>query len=176
MGADGPVDGEQLIGHDELILIAELGAAFAGFLAIFLIFAKREGRFSPVDSLAVRSMILSSFSTIFIALVPLALALLGFSEPVVWRASSGFGLLAFALVGLNMGLAQRRIPADDRGDLSRGLVIGAWLMGSVAAVLLVANVSAVFAPSSAGLHIAALVVLLAITALNFSDIAFKRLI
>lgn len=163
-------------GHDELTLIAELGAAFAGFLAIFLIFAKREGRFSPVDSLAVRSMILTSFNTIFIALVPLALAALGFSEPVVWRASSGFGLLVFSLVAVNMGLAHRRIPPSDRTDLNSALVIAAWLMASSAVALFLANVSAVFGTPSAGIHISALVVLLAITALNFVDIAFKRLV
>ena len=165
-----------MTGRDELALIAELGAAFAGFLAIFLMFAKREGRFSPVDSLAVRSMILTSFSTIFIALVPLALAALEFSEPVVWRASSGFGLLGFCLVAVNMGLSQRRIPPSSRTDLNSALVIVVWLMASTAVALLTANVFAVFGSPSAGLHISALVVMLAITALNFSDIAFKRLI
>lgn len=165
-----------MTGHDELALIAELGAAFAGFLAIFLIFAKREGRFSPVDSLAVRSMILSSFSTIFIALVPLALAVLEFSEPVVWRSSSGFGLLVLSLVAVNMGLSQRRIPPSSRTDLNSALVIAVWLMASTVAALFAANVFAVFGTPSAGLHISALVVMLAVTALNFSDIAFKRLV
>ena len=101
-------------GRDELVLMAELGAAFAGFLAIFLIFAKREGRFSPTDSLAVRSMILGSFSTVFLALAPLALAALGAGESLVWRTSSGLGLLAALSISLSMALAHRRIPREAR--------------------------------------------------------------
>jgi hypothetical protein len=63
----------------ELVLFAELGAAFAGFIAIFLIFARREGRFSPADSLRIRSIILASFSVVFTALAPLVLGQAGFS-------------------------------------------------------------------------------------------------
>ncbi len=164
-------------GRDELILIAELGAAFAGFLAIFLIFARREGRFSAADSLAVRSMILGSFSAIFIALVPLALGVLDAPESVVWRTSSGFGLLVLLFVAVSMALAHRRIlRSDDRSDLNSPLVVAAWLMASLVVALFLANVSGLFGDPSAGLHIAALIVLLAISALNFSDIAFKRLI
>jgi hypothetical protein len=165
-----------LTGRDELTLIAELGAAFAGFLAIFLIFARREGRFSPVDSLSVRSMILTSFSTMFIALVPLALAAYDFSEPVLWRVSSGFGFVVFFSVATNMGLTHRRIPPSDRADLNTALVVVAWFLASAGVGLFLANTSAVFGPPTAGIHISALVVLLAITAVNFADIAFKRLI
>ncbi len=163
-------------GHDELILMAELGAAFAGFLAIFLIFARREGRFSPTDSLAVRSMILGSFSTLFLALAPLALAALDTPEVVVWRVSGALGFLVFISVSASMALAHRRIPRDARADLNPRLVIAAWLLASLAMVLFLANLAGQFGGPSAGLHISALVVLLGITAINFSDIAFKRLI
>ncbi len=54
-----------------LSLIAELGVAFAGFLAVFLIFARRDGRFSPADSVRVRAIIAASFTSIFMALLPL---------------------------------------------------------------------------------------------------------
>jgi hypothetical protein len=163
-------------GRDELILLAELGAAFAGFLAIFLIFARREGRFSPIDSLAVRSMILGSFSTVFLSLAPLALAALEVSELAVWRASSALGLLLILSVGVSMALAHRRVPRDVRSDLKPILVVAAWSLATLVTALFIANLAGYFGGPSAGLHISGLVLLLGITALNFSDIAFKRLI
>ena len=78
---------------DELALFAQLGAAFAGFIAIFLIFARREGRFSAADSLRIRSIILASFSAVFFSLVPLVLHHAGFSgagfgeRPALWPSS-----------------------------------------------------------------------------------------
>jgi len=66
-------------------LIAELGIGFAGFLAIFLIFVRSEGRFSPADSVRVRVIILSSFITIFMALLPLLLMLSDVATSTMWR-------------------------------------------------------------------------------------------
>ncbi len=163
-------------GRDELILMAELGAAFAGFLAIFLIFARREGRFSPTDSLAVRSMILGSFATVFLALFPLALAALESPDPVVWRTSSGAGLVVMLSMAASMAFAHRRIPLDAREDLRTSLVVAAWSLASLVVALFLANLAGWLGGPSAGLYLSGLVALLGITALNFSDIAFKRLI
>jgi len=165
-----------LAGRDELTLIAELGAAYAGFLAIFLIFARREGRFSPSDGLAVRSMILGSFSTIFIALVPLALGTFDIVEENLWRVSSSFALFVSFLVGANMGLASRRLSTEDRAELGFRAPMMAWALTALIVILFLCNALAVLGPPSAGLHIAGLVALLGITTLNFGDIAFKRLI
>lgn len=164
-----------MTGRDELALIAELGAAYAGFLAIFLIFARREGRFSPADSLAIRSMILGSFSAVFIALFPIVLGTFDLSEAIVWRVASGFGLLVLLPVGASMGLAQRRLSPSEKIELG-SLPIAAWILVFAITTLFLSNVFAIFGDPSAGPHIGGLVVMLAITTLNFADIAFKRLI
>ena len=90
--------------REELAILAELGIAFAGFLAVFLIFARREGRFSPADSLRVRSIIVSSLSAVFLALLPLALNLYGLEGIALWRDAPGLRLV---LVSDNNG------DADD---------------------------------------------------------------
>jgi hypothetical protein len=165
-----------LAGRDELTLIAELGAAYAGFLAIFLIFARREGRFSPSDGVAIRSMILGSFSIVFIALVPLALGAIGVVEETAWRSSSCFGLIVSLAIGANIGFSIRRLSPEERTELGSTGPIVAWGLTALIAFLLLSNTFALFGPPSAGLHIAALVALLGITTLNFADIAFERLI
>jgi hypothetical protein len=75
-----------------------------------------------------------------------------------------------------MALAHHRIPRDARSDLNSTLVVAAWLLAALATALFLANLAGQFGGPSAGLHISALVVILGITAINFSDIAFKRLI
>lgn len=73
---------------DELALLTELGAAFAGFVAIFLIFARRERRFSPADSLRIRSIILASFRVSSVALGELT-DQAGAKRAVKWRRTLG---------------------------------------------------------------------------------------
>ena len=45
-------------GSSELILIAELALGYAGFMAIFLIFARRKGHFNLADAFIVCGAIL----------------------------------------------------------------------------------------------------------------------
>ena len=90
--------------RDELGLIAELGVAFAGFVSIFLIFARAEGRFSPADSLRVRSIILASMSAVFMALLPLVLIHAGVTDGSLWRSAS--------LAALVIGLLPEIIPTS----------------------------------------------------------------
>ena len=56
-----------------LIGISQLGAVFAGFIAIFMVFTQANGKFSPVDALRARIIIFSSFVLVLAALLPLVL-------------------------------------------------------------------------------------------------------
>lgn len=165
-----------MLGRDELILIAELGAAFAGFLAIFLIFARQEGRFSPADSLRVRTIMVTSFSVIFLALIPLALALFQLPEAFVWRASSGVGLAAGFLNSLNIGRAQLQLSRKERAAVGMVHSYVAWGLSAIIGTLWLANVFGFWGGPSVGLHMAGLVGSLGIATSNFVTIAYQRLL
>jgi hypothetical protein len=162
--------------RDELALLAELGAAFAGFIAIFLIFARREGRFSPADSLRVRSIILASFSAVFLSLVPLVLHHAGFSDVALWRVASSVALIAGLLAGGVVARKQFALSPADRAEIGAIHSAITWGLFAIAALLLVSNVFWIISPPSAWPFLASLVCILGIAASNFVTIAFQRLL
>lgn len=160
----------------ELSLLAELGAAFAGFIAIFLIFARREGRFSPADSLRIESIILASFAAVFFSLFPLVLYHSGFPDGTTWRVASAVALLAGLAAG---GVVARRhlaLSPEDRAEVGVWHAVVTWSLFTLAAVFLASNLFAVFHDPTAWPYLATLVCVLAIAAANFVTIAFQRLL
>ncbi len=161
---------------EQLSLIAELGVGFIGFVAIFLIFARREGRFSRVDSIRVRTMITSSLVAVFMALLPLVLALTVLSPATIWRGSS----LVFLAVTVSMGAVIARIqlalPPEEQAPagshMNRRV---SWGSTTLAGSLLVANSLGGFGEPSAFPYVASLVLALGIATSNFVTVAIRRL-
>lgn len=165
-----------MIAADSLSLLAELGAAFAGFIAIFLIFARREGRFSPADSLRIRSIILASFSTVFLSLVPLILQQAGLSGGELWRVTSAIALVGGVLAGGLVALKHASLEPADRVDVGAVHSVITWGLFALATILLISNLLWLFSPPSAWRYLAALACALGIAATNFVTIAFQRLL
>jgi hypothetical protein len=165
-----------LAGREELALIAELGVAFAGFLAVFLIFARREGRFSPADSLRVRSIIVSSLSAVFLALLPLALNLYGLEGLSLWRVASILALAVGTATSLHVGIKQYKLPPEERVTVGFVHSNSAWGLVFVAGLLLTSNILGLPREPSAAPYLAALICALGVATSNFVTIAFQRLL
>lgn len=161
---------------NELTLFAELGAAFAGFIAIFLIFARREGRFSPADSLRIESIILASFSAVFYSLIPLVLVHAGLADAGLWRVASMVALAAGLLQGAIVARKQIALSTEDRGAVGGAHSLITWTLFGVAAAFFSWNAIGRGTGPAAWPYLAALVCVLAIAAMNFVTIAFQRLL
>ena len=161
---------------DQLTLIAELGVGFAGFLAIFLVFARREGKFSPADGLRVRVILEVSFLTIFLALLPLVLALSELQPTTVWKGSSLIQVGVALYLSVAIGRRQVALRPEDRAELGLASRIGGWGLGGSALLLGVANAGEIFGAPSGLLYVAALACYLGIASTNFLTLAFQRLL
>ncbi len=159
-----------------LSLIAELGLGFAGFLAIFLIFARRESRFSPADGIRVRGIVYASFVAIFMALLPLVLMQVKLGEITMWRASSVVFLLVGIFVCASIGRAQLSASADERAGVGFLNNVVTWGISALALVLLGANAVGGFGEPSAPPYLTALVLSLGVATSNFVTIAIQRLL
>jgi peptidoglycan/LPS O-acetylase OafA/YrhL len=157
-------------------LIAELGVAFAGFVAIFLIFARREGHFSPADSLRIRSIILSSLFAVFISLVPMVLHHLELRSTSLWRVASAAALIGGLLPGGLVAREHLALSRVDRREVGAVHSFVSWGLFAVAVALYASNVFEFPWVSSAWPYLAALVCVLGIAASNFVTIAFQRLL
>jgi hypothetical protein len=159
-----------------LSLIAELGLGFAGFLAIFLIFARRESRFSPADGIRVRGIVYASFVAIFMALLPLILMQVELGEITIWRASSVVFLLVGIFVCASIGRAQLSASPDERAGVGFLNNVVTWGISALALVLLGANAVGGFGEPSAPPYLTALVLSLGVATSNFVTIAIQRLL
>ena len=162
--------------QEHLSLIAELGIGFAGFLAIFLIFARREGRFSPADSVRVRAIIQSSFLAIFMALIPLLIMLSDVEASTLWRTSSLVHFAASAAGAVAVGRQQFGLAPSDRVEVGRLNNFIAWGLSLLQFLLLAGNAIGLFGDPSALPYLAALVCILGVATSNFVTIAVHRLL
>ena len=167
---------EALRGIEELRLIAEVGVALAGLIAIFLVLTGRDGRFSAAESLHVRSLLASSACVVGFALVPLVLGLYIDSEPAIWRTSSGVCFVVGLLVCADFARIQFSMRPGERWGLSFGSFLGIWVLVVCALVLFAINLVGLAGGPGAAHYIAGLVSLVVAALLNFTTIALRRLL
>ena len=159
----------------ELALLAELGVGFAGFVAIFLIFARREERFNAADSLRVRNIIMSSFHTVFGSLAPLAIRLYGISDSRLWFVSSILSLAFGLLTTLHAIRVAAAMSSADRAEIGPLFLAVAFGLGGAFFVALGVNAMGILGEPAAALYVTSLVCLLGLATSNFVSIAFRRL-
>ena len=77
--------------HQELLLtIAEVSATFVGFSGIVGVFRERTGKLEvKYQRHLLFQMIVTGLSALAMSVNPFLVAAFGFSEPLVWRISSG---------------------------------------------------------------------------------------
>jgi len=161
---------------DELVLFAELGAAFVGFIAIFLIFARREGRFSPADSLRIRSIILASISVVFFSLIPLILTHAGLSGVTLWRTASTVAFIGGLVAGGVVARKHFALSPTDRVEVGMVHSVITWGLFVTAAIFFGINAFWFGSAPSGWPYLASLACILGIAASNFVTIAFQRLL
>jgi hypothetical protein len=163
--------------RDELALIAEIGIALAGFLSILLVFASRDGRFSPADSVVVLSVVASGFGTVYAALVPLVLYHLGVQPPLLWRLCAAIALCSTLPISFYIARRERVVREKEATEAmplaSRivALVIGLFNL-AILSVLAFGGLDSI-AP---GIYLLSLVGGLVLGAWNFVSLALARLL
>ena len=151
---------------------AEISITFAGFISVFFVLARRDGSFHPSVALAVQLVLFASVGCLFFSALPLVLAAIGFSDPIIWRTSSGFVLLA----GIAVTVFILRRSSDLGGSGSRASVRVGWVMNSLSFVLALMNVVGWPLPPNGGIHLALVWLVLALGALNFVGLVLTSLL
>ena len=147
-----------------LIGMSQLGATFAGFVAIFLIFIRKDGRFPAAEALRIRALIYTSLLVVVTGVAPVGMAFVVGSDDV-WQVSAlialGFGLLSIAHIMRRhaaMTKEERREIVVLHATVTYGLAMAAaaivaalgfgWIAGSgwyvVAVMLTLLNVIVTF--------------------------------
>ncbi len=159
---------------EQLAVTSEVSVAFIGFVAIFLIFARREGKFSPRDSLRIQGMFTAGFMGLFMSLVPIVLSNAMPDDASTWRLSSAMFVVAFTAVLAGIGWQQfgRRVPAGI--PVWNSLV--AWPLALSIPGCLALSALAVGGIDHAFLYLSAIVIALLVAAFNFVALAIEKLL
>jgi len=160
---------------NDLPLLAEISIAYVGFISIFLIFARRDGRFEKHDSLRVEALFTASFMGVFLSLVPIALSYANISEATVLRIPSALGAIASASIMLSLGKRQFSLPAESRAKIGLINNLYAWPAGSFIVLSLSSIALGVNPVSAEFLYLTVIVLFLGISTSNFVTIARQKL-
>ena len=149
---------------------AEISIAFAGFVSIFLVLARRDGSFSPDYALTIRSTLMCSISCLCFAAVPLILAALGVSGAALWRWPSAALLLSISSISFYMFTNRRNLNARQQGTVFARL---AWSLAALAMLTAVANVAGWPRSPNPGVYLMSLWLVLGISSVNFLDLVLR---
>ena len=153
---------------------AEVSVAFAGFIGIFLVLATRDGRFAPLDSISIRAIVLTSVASVFYSAVPLILHSLGVSGDTLWRISSGtIGLFGAAVVTANVVPQLLALPPAER-PIARNLA--SVSLAILALLCCLANALGWPWVPSGGLYLLTVWLVIAIAAINFVVLIFRKVL
>ncbi len=148
---------------------AEISVAFAGFISLFLLLARRDGSLAAEIAVLIRFILLGSIASLFLGVLPLIASGLGIAGGSLWRAASCVGLAA----SLGMGL----FAASQRRGLSHREVTVfvrlAWVLASFNGMAFLSNIAGWPLPPEGAVYLGAIWLGLAISAVNLVDLVFR---
>ena len=110
-------------GFEQLSLIAEIAATFAGFIAIFIAFSRDDGRFSDGDKHFIQAIVLNSAFVIVFALAPQAFSKL-FDLESVWKINGWCALAVGAIIAIYIAIQQLQMDEDEACKVFEQIVSG----------------------------------------------------
>ena len=115
---------------EQLQLIAEISAAFLGFIAVFIALSNEEGRFSASDRHFIQGLVLSSAFALFVSFAPSTLALY-LESRVAWVYSLWIAIVGGTITAALMGWEQWHMPPEESVKVNVLWHVPPWLIGTV---------------------------------------------
>lgn len=156
---------------EQLVGIAQIAATYSGFIAIFIAFVGKDGRFASSDGHFVQAMVLSTIGVIVLALAPPALSL------VLPEASMWFDMTLFAVIGGLPSVAfqawqQVREARDKTQRIAATWHVPGWLFGIGAFACFFAGL--IRPEMRAGFYVSGVTLTLAVSIWCFIAIVFRK--
>ena len=152
-------------------LLAELSIALLGFIAVFSVFSRRDGKFSAADKHFIQAMVLDSVTVTGFAITAHLLRLAIHPEQLWFVCAIGFVVVG-TFIMIFIALDQARMPKDESQTIHVLWHIGGWSWALVAAVCVIASLLGYWS-NQAG-FVAALCAIFANALFCFVAIVFRR--
>jgi hypothetical protein len=156
---------------NQLDLIAEIAAAFLGFIALFLALSRSDGRFAESDRHFVQALVLSASLALVLAIAPRPISLF-MTDSSIWPVAAGCAIFLGLLTSILQIRLQLRMSSDEAAKIHMLWHIFAWGFGVVASVFFI---SAVFyQEKAAAFFVAGVSTLVALSLTVFIGLVFRR--
>ena len=155
----------------QLGLIAEIAATYLGFIGVFIIFSKDDGRFAESDKHFVQGLVVTATSAIVFALLPRVLVNF-FTPELAWRYSIVSFLIIGTVVSAYQAWSQFIMSEEEANKVHWGWHFVGWAIATVAMLQVVAGVFG-FLPVT-GAYIAAVTCLSLVSVWTFIAIVFRK--
>ena len=156
-----------------LLTLAQVAIGLAGFSAILVALSGKPHQWTPVDAFRIRNILALSFQSVFLSLVPFALAFFSLPESTVWQVSLlilAIGTLGGVLLVLS---GVYRLSRSERAVLNAVVVSTVVAVLCVTAIVELLAVFDIVRPAS-GVFFLGLVVLLGISTVLVARFLFAR--
>ena len=152
-------------------LLAELSIALLGFIAVFSVFSRRDGKFSAADKHFIQAMVLDSVTVTGFAITAHFLRLAIHPEQLWFVCATGFVIVGTFVV-IFIAVDQAQMPKDESQTIHVLWHIGAWSWALVAAVCVFASYFGYWSYQAG--FVAALCAIFANALFCFVAIVFRR--
>lgn len=159
-----------------LSIIAEVGAAFMGFIVIFTVLSRRDGRLSGSHSLRARALMNAAAFVTLLSLSPIAIYELGVTEDKVWRIQNWAGVFFVAVMMVFQRLSESRAEASWLNEIGVLTVVVAWVVVLGSMIVFVVGGLELFGLPASGLYLLGLITMLSMASLMFLSIVTQRLL
>ena len=112
----------------QLGLLATIAATYSGFIAVFIAFVGKDGRFLSSDGHFVQAMVLSTMGVVVLSLAPPVLFLLEKPETVWWQVTL-FAVVVGAPAGVFQTWQQVKEARDKTQRIAPFWHVPGWLLG-----------------------------------------------
>ncbi|MGR8949380.1 MAG: hypothetical protein ACU84Q_15150 [Gammaproteobacteria bacterium] len=121
---------------EQLGLLAELAIALLGFIAVFSIFARQDGKFAASDKHFIQAMVLNCAGIGVFAVLPRVLW--NFMEPErVWEFCVGTAVIFGAGITFHIARDQMNMPKEEAEKVHFMWHVIAWSIGAGAFLFLI---------------------------------------
>ena len=119
----------------QLGLLAELAIALLGFIAVFTIFARQDGKFAASDKHFIQAMVLNCAGISVLAVLPRALSHIVEAEEI-WRICVATGLVLGSVIATQIARDQMRMPKEEAEKVHFIWHLVGWTLGTGAFLFL----------------------------------------
>ena len=154
---------------EELLTLAEIAIALAGFSGVVVAFGQR-GEMTPLDRWRFAALLSMSMSAAVLAVLPSVLNLLGISGPFLWRTSSAVYLCVAVLHASFFSSRLLRTARESDAPASRTFLVASFLLAALHIFLELLNVVGWPSSPNAALFISGLIVWLVLASVSFGSL------